>query len=104
MKLKFKVIFKSAFGQQIYLTGNCNELGNWDKEKAVSLNYTNESEWSVNLDFKSKNFEYLYFIKDERDQSITEEWAKRSFNNSTTKKEIVPRNNLVHLCSVPCDY
>lgn len=89
MKLKFKVIFKSAFGQQIYLTGNCNELGNWDKEKAVSLNYINESEWSVNLDFKSKNFEYLYFIKDERDQSITEEWAKRSFNNPTTKKEIV---------------
>ncbi|MDG4951469.1 4-alpha-glucanotransferase [Weeksellaceae bacterium KMM 9724] len=89
MKLKFKVTFNSVVGQNIFITGSCKELGNWDKDKAIALSYSHFAQWSVDMKIKSKDFEYLYFIKDDRDQSITEEWSKRSFSALGSKDSYI---------------
>lgn len=88
MNILFNIIFNSVEGQNIYVTGSCKELGKWDKSKAIALNYVDNAKWSTNIELKSSKFEYLYFIKDERDNSITEEWASRKLN-FTTKNDIV---------------
>ncbi|MDO5655801.1 MAG: 4-alpha-glucanotransferase [Flavobacteriaceae bacterium] len=89
MKIKFNVKFATAFGQNIYITGSCNELGNWNKENAIGLKYDGGSQWSVDLDINEKKFDYLYFIKDQRNSDITEEWARHQFELPTVRKQIV---------------
>lgn len=89
MKIQFKVNFDSVFGQNIYLTGSSKELGAWDKKKAIALNYIENGQWSITLKLQSKSFEYFYFIQDDRNNSITEEWAKRQFELPSPRNKIV---------------
>lgn len=86
MKIKFNVFFSSVEGQNIYVTGSCSELGKWNKDKAILLMYKNSEEWQVEIECESNNFEYFYFIKDDRSNSLTEEWTKRKVNLPNAKK------------------
>ena len=89
MKIKFTVKFDSIKGQNIYITGSCKELGQWDTSKAVAMHYVEASLWTIDLEIGSKDFEYQYFIKDENHNTITFEWAKRIFSTPTTRKKIL---------------
>ncbi|MCX5792711.1 MAG: alpha-amylase family glycosyl hydrolase [Elusimicrobia bacterium] len=41
--------FKSSYGQNVKVTGNCPELGGWDVKKAVPLEYINDNLWLGDL-------------------------------------------------------
>ncbi len=58
--------YKTEFGENIYLTGDCPELGNWDTDKAILMNYVNSNTWAVDHPFSescNRLINYKYFVK-----------------------------------------
>ena len=58
--------FKTAFGQKIFVTGNCPELGNWDLDKAFPLEYINGNLWMEDLPFtrgSGGSMAYKFIVK-----------------------------------------
>ena len=87
MKLVFKIEYYTEFGQNLFVSGNISELGAWDKSKAPDMRYVGEGQWELEI-YPENNpidqLEYKYFIRDDRNSLITEEWGKSrifKFNN-----------------------
>ncbi len=72
----FEVRFSTEFGQQIFIVGNHEKLGNDDIHKATPLHYVNSNAWNVTIDFDVNTIphtiSYRYFVKN-ADGSIVEE-------------------------------
>lgn len=58
----------TKLGEDIYITGNCSDIGNWNSDKSVKL-FTNENLFPVwktpviELNLKNNTLEYKYLIK-----------------------------------------
>lgn len=64
MTLSFNINYRTFFGEQIYITGNTAELGSWNEDKAVPLDYLGNGLWRKIIDTDSnKTIEYCYFKK-----------------------------------------
>ena len=68
MNLQFYLRFHKEFGQTLWISGNSEELGLGDPEKAVAMNYLNEDFWHVAIDIHKKNWHkngiaYKYYLK-----------------------------------------
>ena len=71
-------------GQEIYITGAVNELGNWDKCKCPKLNTTPSSYPLWESDFikfnnKYTNLEYKFFIRKECDKGRCDHKCRETF-------------------------
>ncbi|GFF61057.1 acid alpha-amylase [Aspergillus udagawae] len=72
------VIFKervaTSYGENIFLSGSIDQLGNWDTSKAVALSasgYTSSNPvWSVKLDLHAGTYFQYKFIKKGQDGSV----------------------------------
>ena len=47
MKTLFRLRYNSRWGEELFLTGNTTELGNWNPDKAVKMEYVGPGIWSV---------------------------------------------------------
>jgi len=77
--------YKSVYGENIFVTGDCEELGRWDKDKAVKLEYINSNTWAIDIPFnESKNqfINYKYFVKSH---------DKINRENTIGRKKLVPQ-------------
>ena len=77
MKLTLRISYQTHWGQRIFVSGNIPELGNGDKNKALEMSYFNGEQWELALNIKANKkfqFEYSYFVKDEKDK-ILDEWG-----------------------------
>ena len=63
MKTLFRLRYDSRWGEELYLTGNTAELGNWNPNKALAMQYAGIRIWSVETDI-SGTTEYKYFIRE----------------------------------------
>ena len=63
MKTLFRLRYDSRWGEELYLTGNTSELGNWNPNKALAMQYAGTRIWSVETDI-SGTTEYKYFIRE----------------------------------------
>lgn len=63
MKTLFRLRYDSRWGEELYLTGNTAELGNWNPNKALAMQYAGTRIWSVETDI-SETTEYKYFIRE----------------------------------------
>ena len=67
MTLLFYLHFSTKFGQQLWVTGNLDELGNNDPAKALLMDYLNEELWHTTIEIKKKelpkNISYKYILK-----------------------------------------
>ena len=63
MKTTFKLRYDSRWGEELYLTGNSAELGLWNPNKAVKMEYEGPGIWSVETDVMPTT-EYKYFIRE----------------------------------------
>jgi len=74
--------FTTSPGQDLYVSGNVPELGNWDVTKAVKLNFVSTSQWSGPVFFttsKGTGIQYKYLMR----QGATTTWetgANRSYS------------------------
>ena len=67
--------FKSAYGQRVKVTGNCPELGNWDLQKALPLEYITDNLWLGDLQVKAsagKLIAYKFVVTCEDDSVLYE--------------------------------
>ena len=63
----FHVRVSTAFGQEVFISGNIPELGNWDAKKAIKMEFEHNLDyWFVNVELpKSQEYrfiEYKYVI------------------------------------------
>ena len=63
MKTLFRLRYNSRWGEELFLTGNSAELGNWNTNKAVKMEYVGPGIWSVEID-GTPTTEYKYFIRE----------------------------------------
>ena len=75
MKTLFRLRYDSRWGEELFLTGNSTELGNWNINKAVPMEYMGPGIWSVETDGTPMT-EYKYFIR-ENDQIRWEDGPNR---------------------------
>jgi cyclomaltodextrin glucanotransferase len=47
--------FSTRYGQDIFITGSCPELGSWDMAKAVRMEYINAKTWAVEVPFDASS-------------------------------------------------
>lgn len=89
MKLVFKIEYYTEFGQNLFVSGNIPELGTWDKTQAPSMSYLGDGKWELEIypDSNLNNqLEYKYFIRDDRNSSIIDEWGKDRIFKIKNKK------------------
>ena len=80
MKTLFRLRYNSRWGEELFLTGNSEELGNWNTNKAVPMEYMGSGIWSVSVETRRatslQTTEYKYFIR-ENDQIRWEDGPNR---------------------------
>jgi 4-alpha-glucanotransferase len=68
VSITFNLKFSTSYGQQLFILGNHELLGNGDVNKALPMQYANHETWSANLKFPSNNLPkenivYNYVLK-----------------------------------------
>ena len=63
MKTLFRLRYDSRWGEELFLTGNSAELGNWNPSMAIPMEYVGPGIWSVGTDV-TPMAEYKYFIRE----------------------------------------
>ena len=69
MKTLFRLRYDSHWGEELFLTGNTTELGNWNTGKAVPMEYVGPGIWSALVETQNfaslpNGMEYKYFIRE----------------------------------------
>jgi len=59
--ITFILSYESAFGEELFMTGNIPELG-LTEERAIPLKYSNEG-WKVTVQTNTNKFKYAYFVR-----------------------------------------
>lgn len=60
--------YPTSYGEDIYVTGDCPELGQWDIARARRLDYINSNTWCADIPFNEsagKFIRYKYVVKKE---------------------------------------
>jgi 4-alpha-glucanotransferase len=79
MLINFECFCSTQWGQNLFVSGSSKELGAWDVNKAVPLNFTGQDEWQVKvkIDTAGKQpVEYKYFIREAATGAIYWEQGK----------------------------
>lgn len=86
MKIHFEIEYKTEWGQNLYVTGNLPELGNWDIEKAPRMTYGDHENWKLQLALKKppRDLCYKYFMKDDHGNALLFEYGD--------ERRIIPEN------------
>ena len=68
MKKLFRLRYDSRWGEELFLTGNTEELGLWNPNKAVPMEYVGPGIWSVCVETRRATslqpVEYKYFVRE----------------------------------------
>ena len=68
MKTLFRLRYDSRWGEELFLTGNTVELGHWNPNKAVPMEYVGPGIWSTSVETRRatslQTVEYKYFIRE----------------------------------------
>ena len=89
MKLNFTLKYHTKWGERLFISGSCAELGNEDVNNALEMCYHNEDEWrlEVTLPDSLNELYYVYLIENRNGIRITEESGLKHhflFNQRTT--------------------
>lgn len=76
MKLIFKINYRTAWGERLYVVGNIAALGNGERSKALPLSYVGDGMWmaSVSLVRMKAEICYSYFVVSDKG-GIRAEWG-----------------------------
>jgi 4-alpha-glucanotransferase len=92
IEISFNLRFSTRFGQNLYITGNHELLGNDNIENALPLSFIDNNFWGVTFAIKNpseinKVITYNYILKNP-DGTISYDWGSdKTFNPSTFYKE-----------------
>lgn len=65
MKIKFELHYHTSFGEELYLLGDVDALGNNNSDRALKMNYVKDGIWTIQVAIpkKSSIFTYEYIVK-----------------------------------------
>ncbi len=78
MRLKFEINYHTEWGQNLYVSGSCDELGKNNSTQALPMNYTRDGNWEAGVEIEKKNINqisYKYLIKNGSEENIHWEWG-----------------------------
>jgi len=83
------MIFPTRFGQEVYIVGDCPQLGKWDVNRAIRLDWGPGGLWScvIHIPGRISAIEYKYIIIDTANGGIENpqwEWGR---NHRISKRE-----------------
>ncbi|MEM9324726.1 MAG: 4-alpha-glucanotransferase [Bacteroidota bacterium] len=84
MKIKFQIDYRTHWGQGLYVSGSCPELGGSDEGRAVAMQAGPGEQWEAEIEVKASSFTYQYFLKDEQGSVFWESGAPRHFGGMDT--------------------
>ncbi|KAJ5075943.1 hypothetical protein M0811_06805 [Anaeramoeba ignava] len=108
--IRFKTSYKTYFGQKLFLTGNCKELGMNNLNKAIEMNFINHEleNWQVDVGFnfisKEKDIKFAFFIRDQNYKIITESSSRVLPIQSSVKRGFIQVSASFNGNSLPQDY
>ncbi len=81
MRVLFQIHYNTQWGENICLIGQCSELGSWDPQKALSLEYAGNGYWQIEIDLKNDvRTQYKYIVKTHGDNVLWEGGNNRMLN------------------------
>ena len=60
-KIIFNIYYNTIFGQEIGISGSNEQLGNWDKNQLLYLNWSEGNKWEGEIDLDEDNLEDFEF-------------------------------------------
>ncbi|MGL5772745.1 MAG: 4-alpha-glucanotransferase, partial [Bacteroidales bacterium] len=65
MKIKFELNYHTSFGEELFLLGDVDALGNDNCDRALKMNYVKDGTWTIQVAVPKKNsiFSYEYIVK-----------------------------------------
>lgn len=75
MKLSFKIHYRTAWGEKLYVTGSPSFLGNWDPNAAIEMANLSADLWQAEIESDESCFEYKYLFCD-ANGNFFPEWGK----------------------------
>lgn len=106
MRIKFNINYHTVWGQSVFIIGSIPELGAWDLRKARELNYTDNDNWTLELELpdRATHFEYRYFSKLNGEMRMEEGDNKHHLAITNTKQSyyildywyILPKNHFFY--------
>ena len=87
-KIVFEMKFQTQMGQELGILGNLNELGNWNQDNALRMQWTDGNIWKKEIEGENDNIEYKFiFIVNNRVQRW-EDGGNRILNLKEIKEKI----------------
>ncbi|EAR84516.3 starch-binding domain protein (macronuclear) [Tetrahymena thermophila SB210] len=78
-QVAFSVRCPTYFGQAVYISGNCDQLGNWNTEKATRMNWSEGNLWWCDISLPTDvEVEYKYYVADYEDMTNEVCWEQIS--------------------------
>ncbi len=87
-KIVFEMKYQTQMGQELGILGNLNELGNWNQDNALRMQWTDGNIWIKEIEGNNDNIEYKFiFIVNNRVQRW-EDGGNRILNLKEIKEKI----------------
>ncbi len=87
-KIIFEMKYQTQMGQELGILGNLNELGNWNQDNALRMQWTDGNIWIKEIEGNNDNIEYKFiFIVNNRVQRW-EDGGNRILNLKEIKEKI----------------
>lgn len=77
MQLNFELRYRTLPGQRLYVYGNLAELGSWNPDHAIAMNWHSGDNWEVFVDIPqgTSTLQYKYFVQNESGGQGIIEWG-----------------------------
>ena len=75
MKITFEIYYHTRWGESLFLSGNIDELGANEENRAVMMDYQGDGLWKYTMELpaSAKKFHYEYLVKS--GEGIRREWG-----------------------------
>ena len=93
-KIKFQMTYQTQMGQELGVIGSFKELGEWNQDKALKMEWTNGNVWIKKIDYNEGNdFEYKFIFIVNMRVERWEDGNNRNFNFNDIKSRLENEKN-----------
>ncbi|MFV0330302.1 MAG: 4-alpha-glucanotransferase [Dysgonomonas sp.] len=74
MKIRLHINYHTIWGQNLFVCGSAQAIGNSDENKALEMSYISPDEWYLEIETEEASVQYQYLVK-ENGITIAKEWG-----------------------------
>ena len=87
-KIVFEMKYQTQMGQELGILGNLNELGNWNQDNALRMQWTDGNIWIKEIEGNNDNIEYKFIFIVNNKVQRWEDGGNRILNLKEIKEKI----------------